>query len=66
MSQAVRQIYPEQADLADRELAARYRYPDRAGGAPYWLRANMVTSLDGAATVGGRSGGLSGRADQQV
>ena len=26
----------------------------------------MVTSLDGAATVGGRSGGLSGGADQQV
>jgi riboflavin biosynthesis pyrimidine reductase len=66
VSQAVRQIYPEPADLDDRELATRYGYPDQAGGAPYWLRANMVTSLDGAATVGGRSGGLSGGADQQV
>ena len=66
MSQAVRQIYPEPADLDDRGLAARYGYPDQAGSAPYWLRANMVASLDGAATVGGRSGGLSGRADQQV
>jgi riboflavin biosynthesis pyrimidine reductase len=62
----VRQIYPEPADLTDRELAARYSYPGEAAGARYWLRANMVTSLDGAATVGGRSGGLSGQADQQV
>jgi riboflavin biosynthesis pyrimidine reductase len=66
VSQAVRQIYPEPADLDDRGLAARYGYPDQAGSAPYWLRANMVSSLDGAATVGGRSGGLSGGADQQV
>ena len=66
MSQAVRQIYPEPAGLDDRELAARYSHPDQGGSAPYWLRANMVASLDGAATVGGRSGGLSGRADQQV
>ena len=74
----MRQIYPEPADLADHELAARYRHPDqpgetgetgeagRAGLAPHWLRANMVTSLDGAATLAGRSGGLSGGADQQV
>ena len=66
----MRQIYPEPAVLADRELAALYRQPDRAGEAGqagrarYWLRANMVASLDGAATVQGRSGGLSGGADQ--
>ena len=62
----MRLIYPEPADLDDRELAARYSYPDQAGGPACWLRANMVTSLDGAAAVGGRSGGLSGGADQQV
>src|SRR5262249_20069060 len=61
-----RQISPGPAGLDDQELAARYSYPDQGGGAPYWLRANMVGSLDGAATVGGRSGGLSGQADQQV
>jgi riboflavin biosynthesis pyrimidine reductase len=66
VARAVRQIYPEPAGLDDPELAARYSYPDQGGSAPYWLRANMVASLDGAATVGGRSGGLSGRADQQV
>jgi riboflavin biosynthesis pyrimidine reductase len=66
VSQAVRQIYPEPAALADRELAALYQPPDRARAAPPWLRANMVTSLDGAAALEGRSGGLSGVADQQV
>jgi riboflavin biosynthesis pyrimidine reductase len=66
----VRQIYPEPADLGRDGLARRYAYPDLAGpgagGRGWWLRANMVTSLDGAATVGGRSGGLSGGADRDV
>jgi riboflavin biosynthesis pyrimidine reductase len=62
----VRQIYPEPAVLTDRELAARYSDPGQAAEAPRWLRANMVTSLDGAATVKGRTGGLSGPADRQV
>jgi riboflavin biosynthesis pyrimidine reductase len=62
----MRQIYPEPADLDDRELAALYEPPGRAGEDSPWLRANMVASLDGAATLGGRSGGLSGGADQQV
>ena len=66
MSRAVRQIYPEPEDLDDRELAARYSGPGEAPGARPRVRANMVMSLDGAATLAGRSGGLSGRADQQV
>jgi riboflavin biosynthesis pyrimidine reductase len=61
----LRQIYPEPADLDDHELAGRYRPPDHAAARP-WLRANMVTSLDGAAALGGRTGGLSGDADRQV
>lgn len=61
----MRQIYPHAADLADDDLAALYAYPASAP-APYWLRANMVSSLDGAATLGGRSGGLSGEADRHV
>ena len=61
----MRQIYPEPADLDDQELAGRYRPPDHAVAGP-WLRANMVTSLDGAAALGGRTGGLSGDADRQV
>lgn len=52
-------------------LAALYAYPqgrEAAGpdaGRP-WVRANMVTSADGAASLDGRSGGLSGAADRAV
>jgi riboflavin biosynthesis pyrimidine reductase len=34
-------------------------------GSP-WLRVNFVSSIDGAATVNGRSGGLGGDADRRV
>ena len=47
-------------------LAALYAYPDIAPGAAPWLRASMVASVDGAASLGGRSGGLSGDADRLV
>ncbi|MFJ5885258.1 pyrimidine reductase family protein [Kitasatospora cineracea] len=43
-------------------LAQAYAYPD--GGA--WLRANMVTSLDGAARLDGLSEGLSSEADKRI
>jgi riboflavin biosynthesis pyrimidine reductase len=54
-----------QADLA--ALAGLYAYPGggRRPGRP-WLRANMVASADGAASLDGRSGGLSGPADKAV
>nr|WP_196791890.1 pyrimidine reductase family protein [Motilibacter deserti] len=42
-------------------LFAAYACPDGP-----WLRANMVASLDGAASTDGRSGGLSGPADKRV
>lgn len=61
----MRQIFPSGADLTDEGLAAVYSYPKLAPG-ERWLRANMVASLDGAATLAGRSGGLSGPADEQV
>jgi riboflavin biosynthesis pyrimidine reductase len=54
-----------QADLA--ALAGLYAYPEGGqGDGPPWLRANMVASADGAAALDGRSGGLSGPADQAV
>jgi riboflavin biosynthesis pyrimidine reductase len=37
-----------------------------AGSARGWVRANMVASADGAVTLDGRSGGLSGPADRTV
>jgi len=68
----VRLIFPPQegspdrsgnADLTRHELAEIYSYPrsDRL-----WVRANMVTSADGAATIRGRSSGLSGDADRSL
>jgi riboflavin biosynthesis pyrimidine reductase len=75
----VRQIYPAAGrqlgepgqgpagEAALDALAGLYRYPaaDEQAVRP-WVRANMVTSADGAATLDGRSGGLSGHPDQVV
>ena len=60
----MRLIYPGQAELAAGDLAGLYGYPDTAG--QLWVRANMVASVDGAASLAGRSGGLSGTADRLV
>jgi len=51
------------AGLGDDELAELYEVSDRA--AP-WLRANFVSSADGAATHDGLSGGLGTSADRRV
>lgn len=56
----MRALLPHPVD--DPDLVEVYAYPD---GRP-WLRANMVASVDGAATVEGRSGGLSAPADKRV
>ena len=54
---------PPTADgLGDDELTALYSV--EATG--HWLRVNFVSSLDGAATEHGLSGGLSGSADRRV
>jgi riboflavin biosynthesis pyrimidine reductase len=76
----VRQIFPTTAghqlseptagpagSAALAALAAFYPYPQAGEQASRpWVRANMISSADGAATVDGRSGGLSGRADRAV
>jgi riboflavin biosynthesis pyrimidine reductase len=62
----MRQVYPGGSAVTDATLAALYAYPDLGAPPARWLRANMVASLDGAATVEGRSGGLSNAADEQV
>jgi riboflavin biosynthesis pyrimidine reductase len=48
----------------DGQLAEHYAYPD--GLTDCWVRANFITSLDGAATTGGRSGGLGGAGDRAL
>ncbi|WP_369392610.1 pyrimidine reductase family protein [Streptomyces sp. CG1] len=60
------------AALVDREwslaeLAAAYAYPEPVPGAPRpWLRANMVSTLDGAAQHEGRSQPISSAADMRI
>ncbi|WP_286251076.1 pyrimidine reductase family protein [Streptomyces graminofaciens] len=61
-------------DLADREwslaeLASAYAYPEpraASDGPIPWLRANMVSTLDGAAQHDGRSQPISGAADMRI
>lgn len=58
----MRMILPEAGDeLDDFGLAEAYAYPRER-----WLRTNMVMSADGAASVDGLSGGLSGAGDKRV
>lgn len=53
-------LLPQAGD--DVDLVAAYAYPDGRR----WLRANMVSSVDGAAELDGRSGGLGGKADRAL
>lgn len=52
----------DQVPQDQHELAKAYAYPPITP----WLRANMVVSLDGAATISGLSGGLGGAADRRI
>lgn len=61
-SGAIRMLRPY-ASLEDEGLAAVYAVPDRT--VP-WLRANFISSVDGAATHEGLSGGLGTPADRRV
>jgi riboflavin biosynthesis pyrimidine reductase len=52
---------PGNPDPAAPDLAALYAYPDGP-----WLRANMVSSADGAASLKGASAGLSSDTDRRL
>jgi hypothetical protein len=60
----MRQVYPGGSALTDAALAGLYAYPDPGAPPGRWVRANMVASLDGAATLDGRTRGLSSEADK--
>ena len=77
----MRQIFPAAAEAPEIEsvapgagqaasavtaLARLYAYPPMTARATPWVRANMITSVDGAAALNGRSGGLSAGADRLV
>jgi len=58
----VRQLFPSAADSPD--LPGLYAYPDPGSGP--WLRANMVSSADGAAALEGVTKALSSDTDRHV
>jgi len=47
-------------------LAQVYAYPEQVRHGRAWLRANMVSGLDGAARLDGLSDGLSSEADKRI
>lgn len=51
-------------ELTAPDLAQRYGYPD--GLQSCWVRANMITSVDGGATSDGKSGDLGSAGDRAV
>ncbi|UWF77796.1 MULTISPECIES: pyrimidine reductase family protein [Microbacterium] len=56
-------IWPDPAsDLSDDDLLAQTRMPEGRR----WVRMNFISSLDGAATHEGRSGGLGDPADRRL
>ncbi|MET9254943.1 pyrimidine reductase family protein [Streptomyces sp. NPDC003717] len=60
--------HPDGKEWSLAELAAAYAYPAPAeyGERGAWLRANMVSTLDGAAQHDGRSQPISGASDMRV
>ncbi|ONI91318.1 hypothetical protein ALI22I_09065 [Saccharothrix sp. ALI-22-I] len=55
---------PRDAEITDDELERLYDYPD--GLDRPWVQVNFVSSVDGAVSVAGRSGGLGNEADRKV
>ncbi|QIJ65311.1 pyrimidine reductase family protein [Streptomyces sp. JB150] len=68
----MRRLFPVAAEADDREwslaeLAEAYAYPEPGPGEPVaWLRANMVSTLDGAAQHEGRSQPISSATDMRI
>ncbi|MFD8701936.1 pyrimidine reductase family protein [Kitasatospora sp. NPDC059648] len=67
MQQLISPLGAPVADPSDLEsLAAVYAYPDQVNRGRPWLRANMVSGLDGGARLDGLSEGLSSDADKRI
>ncbi len=62
----LRRIFPEAVELPIEEIARQLRFADQAEPDRPYLVLNMVSSVDGRATIDGRSGPLSDRADQRL
>ncbi|MER5504923.1 pyrimidine reductase family protein [Streptomyces sp. NPDC002766] len=68
MSSGGRAGGPDDREWSLAELAAAYAYPEPAtdGGPVPWLRANMVSTLDGAAQHDGKSQPISNATDMRI
>ncbi|HEX4225691.1 MAG TPA: pyrimidine reductase family protein [Pseudonocardiaceae bacterium] len=60
----MQQLWPSSAQPTDDDLQALYAYP--ADLTRPWVKVNFISSLDGAATVRGRSGGLGDANDKRI
>lgn len=58
-------LWPAASQQPVDDGALRDLYPSADRGKP-WLRVNVITSIDGAASIDGRSTALSGREDKRV
>jgi RibD C-terminal domain len=62
----VRLLIPERREISPEELASGLGLGDRAPGDRPYLALNMVSSLDGRATLAGRTSGLSSELDRTL
>jgi riboflavin biosynthesis pyrimidine reductase len=60
----LRALLPSESDNVD--LTRCYGIPERDAGDRPFVRCNMISTLDGAVTLNGRSGNLGGTADRQI
>jgi 5-amino-6-(5-phosphoribosylamino)uracil reductase len=60
----VDQLWPGTTTPTDDDLRALYAYPEQLTRP--WVKVNFISSLDGAATVQGRSGGLGDANDKRI
>ena len=61
----MRRLWPDPTDIDDVAAFVAADARPTPVGRP-WLLVNMITSLDGAVTVGGLSGGLARPADKEM
>ncbi|HEX4777542.1 MAG TPA: pyrimidine reductase family protein [Acidimicrobiia bacterium] len=62
----MRRLLPDPLDSVDRDVLVEMYAPERIPAGPAHVRVNMISSLDGAISVNGRSGPLGGAADHEV
>jgi riboflavin-specific deaminase-like protein len=62
----IRQLFPQQAELTVAEAAQGLRLGDLAPPDRPYLALNMVATLDGRVTIGGRSGPIGNAADREL